>query len=184
MACAYIYNNSQLEFNRSNDITYAGIISGTGTVTKNGTGKLILTGENTYTGITTINAGILQLGNGTTYGDLLNTAEVKVASGANLRFEIGNESRFFHPKITGAGGVQFLGGLNASNYPTGLCFTAEHTYTGKTTVENGTFQIGSIQNTFISASRIVGNIEFIGNKTQILNGQEEFVNINPAAINL
>ncbi len=39
---------------------YAGIISGTGSVKKTGTGKLILTGLNTYTGETTVVQGILE----------------------------------------------------------------------------------------------------------------------------
>ena len=45
-------------------------ISGTGTVTKRRAGTLTLTGDNTYTGGTTISAGMLQLGNGGTTGSV------------------------------------------------------------------------------------------------------------------
>jgi len=41
---------------------YAGIISGTGAITKSGTGTLILSGSNTYSGLTTISSGTLKLG--------------------------------------------------------------------------------------------------------------------------
>ena len=46
------------------------MISGTGTVTKSGAGTLTLTGDNTYTGGTTISAGTLSLGNGGTTGSV------------------------------------------------------------------------------------------------------------------
>ena len=56
--------------NRSDDTTYAGIISGEGAFTKLGAGQLTLTGANSYTGITTISAGALQVGTGGTAGAL------------------------------------------------------------------------------------------------------------------
>ena len=45
-----IVDNSVLIFNRSDALTYGGVISGTGSLTKSGAGTLTLTGTNTYTG--------------------------------------------------------------------------------------------------------------------------------------
>src|SRR5205814_9642383 len=58
-------------FRSSDTITIANLISGTGALTQAGSGALILTNDNTYSGGTTINAGgTLQIGNGTTTGSL------------------------------------------------------------------------------------------------------------------
>ncbi len=48
----------------SQSTTYSGALSGTGSLTKNGTGTLILTGNNSYGGSTTVNTGTLQLPTG------------------------------------------------------------------------------------------------------------------------
>jgi len=45
-----VTDNSALVMNRSDALTYAGVISGTGTLTQTGTGTTILTGANTYHG--------------------------------------------------------------------------------------------------------------------------------------
>jgi autotransporter-associated beta strand protein len=62
----------------SSPAAYAGVISGTGALTKIGTGVLMLSGANTYTGPTTVSAGKL-LVNGST-----STGAVTVGSGGTL----------------------------------------------------------------------------------------------------
>jgi mucin-19 len=52
-----VVNNSALIFDRSDALTFAPAISGTGTLTKAGANTLTLTGANTYTGSTTVTAG-------------------------------------------------------------------------------------------------------------------------------
>jgi len=54
-----VTNNATLVFNRFEDLTYSGAISGPGVVTKQGAGKLTLTGTHTYTGATSVRAGAL-----------------------------------------------------------------------------------------------------------------------------
>jgi len=56
-----VNNSASLVFNRVEDLTYAGAINGSGTVTKQGAGRLLLTGAHTYTGVTTVSAGTLLL---------------------------------------------------------------------------------------------------------------------------
>ena len=67
-------------------LTYAGVISGTGSLTQAGTGTLTLTGANTYTGGTTISAGTLQLGNGGTTGSVAGN----ITDNAALAFNLSN----------------------------------------------------------------------------------------------
>ena len=54
-----VNNSATLVFNRVEDLTYAGAISGTGAMTKQAAGKLVLTGVHSYTGATTVSAGTL-----------------------------------------------------------------------------------------------------------------------------
>ena len=56
--------------NNSNDTTYSGALSAGGSLVKTGTGTLILTGTNSYSGATTISDGTLQVGSGGTSGTL------------------------------------------------------------------------------------------------------------------
>lgn len=53
--------NKALAFNRTDTSTFAGLISGLGQVLQNGTGTTVLTANSTYSGNTTINAGVLQV---------------------------------------------------------------------------------------------------------------------------
>ena len=63
--------------------TFAGAISGLGTLTKAGNGTLTLSGANSYTGNTTINAGTLAIG----VPSMAANSTVRVAAGAVLRLD-------------------------------------------------------------------------------------------------
>ena len=65
-----IVDNAALVFDRSDDVTYGGLVSGSGTLAKQGAGTLTLTSDHAYAGTTTISAGTLQLGNGGTTGSV------------------------------------------------------------------------------------------------------------------
>lgn len=59
IASRVVNNSGTMAFNRVEDLTYDGAISGTGTVEKQAAGKLLLTGTHTYTGATAVSAGTL-----------------------------------------------------------------------------------------------------------------------------
>src|SRR5439155_14932606 len=54
-----VNNSGTLVFNRVEDLTYAGAISGPGAMTKEAAGRLVLTGTHSYAGVTTVSAGAL-----------------------------------------------------------------------------------------------------------------------------
>ncbi|HYF33753.1 MAG TPA: autotransporter-associated beta strand repeat-containing protein, partial [Prosthecobacter sp.] len=94
-----VLNNGTLTFNRSNSYTYAGDISGTGTINKLGAGTLALSGTLSYAGATTISGGALA-GN-LSGNNLVLNGGVREASGTFTR-SLG----------TGAGQVQWAAGAN------------------------------------------------------------------------
>ena len=135
-----------LAFNRSDVATFAGIVSGTGAVTQIGAGTTVLTAANTYTGGTTITAGTLQLGNGGATGSIVGN----VADAGTLAFDRSDVATFAGI-VSGAGGVNQIG--------TGTTIlTATNTYTGGTTIQAGTLQLGNGGAT----GSIVGNVADAG----------------------
>ena len=80
-------NDNTLKFD-GDKFTVSGIIgggtAGTGKITKTSTGTLTLTAQNTYTGLTTVEGGVLQL-NRTGGNTIPNTNDISVFSGATLK---------------------------------------------------------------------------------------------------
>jgi fibronectin-binding autotransporter adhesin len=70
--------------------TESGNLSGGGGMTKQGTGTLLVTGNNTFTGATAVNEGVLELAS-TVGGAAASTASVSVASGARLLISQSNQ---------------------------------------------------------------------------------------------
>jgi autotransporter-associated beta strand protein len=72
-------NEGMLVFNRLNNITVSVAMPGAGSLTQNGSGRLILSAASSYTGNTTVNAGTLALTNA---GAIASSAQVSVTNAA------------------------------------------------------------------------------------------------------
>ncbi|MCK1475963.1 autotransporter outer membrane beta-barrel domain-containing protein [Bradyrhizobium sp. 197] len=126
-----VLNNSVLAFNRSNAFIMPGAISGSGAVEQNGGGTTVLTGDNTYSGGTMINAGTLQLGNGGTSGSIVGD----VLNNSALAFNR-SDTMTFGGIISGSGAVNQIGsGVTV--------LIGNNIYTGDTTVSAGTLLAGA-----------------------------------------
>jgi autotransporter-associated beta strand protein len=151
-------------FNRSDVYTFGGVISGAGSLRKSGSGTLILTNTNTYTGGTTIATGTLQLGDGTSAGavsgDITNNGALIFATPASGQGITG--------AISGSGRITKVGAGT-------LVMTGANTNAGGTTIAAGTLQIGdggttgSITGNVIDDSALVfkrsDNVSFAGTIT-------------------
>jgi fibronectin-binding autotransporter adhesin len=125
-------------------------------------GTLILAGDNTYTLTTTVLAGAtLQLGNGGTKGNL--TGTIQIPSGAKLLVNRADIAAYGSAtaKIVGAGTVEINGGASG-----GILFNSANTYTGTTTITRGTLRLGTA-----SALAAAGVVSINTTGTLDVNGQ-------------
>lgn len=143
----------------TNNTNISGAISDTGvggSLVKNGTGTLLLSGTNTFTGPTTVNQGVLQLQNGAAIAD---TSAVTVTAPGSLDLLTsetigslagsGNTTLNANTLTTGGDGTSttysgVLSGVGGSLVKNGAgIFTTSgnNTYTGATTVNTGTLNV-------------------------------------------
>ncbi|MFT3991762.1 MAG: autotransporter-associated beta strand repeat-containing protein [Luteolibacter sp.] len=159
----------------SGSTAFAGNISGTGDLTKQGTGTLSLSGVNGYTGATTVDAGILALQTGASI-----VASSGVTVNANGNLDISQSTGQTIKNLSGSGlvslGAQTLtvnettdttfsgvirdvaivsatgGGLTKTGTAI-LTLSGANTYTGTTTVSAGTLNLtGSLASTNVSVA--------------------------------
>ncbi len=148
-ATIFRYNSSQAQ-------TLSGVISGVGSLEKDNSSTLTLSGDNTYSGNTTVTAGILLINN--TTGSGTGTGAVTVASGASL----GGSGT-----ISGATTIQSGGFLAPGNSPGIL------TFSGDLTLASGSFTnmeiTGSTRGTDYDGIDVGGALTYGGGLTLTSN---------------
>jgi autotransporter-associated beta strand protein len=93
-------SNYPLAISQTTDGAFAGTISGTGSLTKIGAGELTLSGSNTFTGSTTVNAGTLTLDYRTQNNNKISTDASLFLNGATLKI-LGHASTLFTQRVSG-----------------------------------------------------------------------------------
>jgi autotransporter-associated beta strand protein len=154
-----VTDNSIFAIKRSDTVTFAGTISGSGAFQQLGTGTTILTADNNYSGGTTISAGTLQLGNGGTTGSIAGN----VLNDGRLTYNR-NNTFDFSGAISGSGSLQVTGGF--------LGLTGANTFSGGTTIVSGVLAIGSLSNGGLNggtAGSLSGNVDVGGASGNTLN---------------
>ncbi|WP_201314939.1 autotransporter-associated beta strand repeat-containing protein [Dyella sp. EPa41] len=121
-----IVDNASLVFDQAVDGTYAGNLSGAGSLTKSGAGVLTLSGASTYSGGTTITAGALR-------GNTSNL-QGTIADGAALVFDQATNG-IFNGTLSGGGSLMKTGAGN-------LTINTANTLAGATTVSQGALIVG------------------------------------------
>ncbi len=120
-----VHNEGTLAFNRSDVVSFAGAIDGKGALVQQGTGTLVLTGANSYSGGTVVKSGVLQGTTASLQGDIANDAIVTFEQAA------AGSKGTYAGTMTGTGSLRKIGEGE-------LELTAVNTYSGGTRIDAGT----------------------------------------------
>ncbi len=148
-----IANNAAVTFNQATNGTYAGVLSGAGSLAKEGAGTLLISASNSYSGGSTIDAGTLQINGanrlGATAGALtINNGELQltttsVSSGrnivlghANSAIEVDAGLRYTATNTSVVSGSGTLNKLGAGT----LALYGTNTYSGGNLIAAGTLE--------------------------------------------
>ena len=191
-------SGSVLTLDSATDSMFIGTISGIGSLAKAGAGSLALSGNNTYSGGTAINAGALQVGADQHMGDLSG----EVAFGGGTLFFSGSFTSSRNVLLNSGGGTFDTDGSSAiltgvirgegtlTKAGTGTVkLSAANSYTGATIINNGILRISDALSLGTAASGTTvnasGEIELDGfgltvNEPLTLDGGEvcNLANIN------
>ncbi|MBP0711702.1 autotransporter domain-containing protein [Burkholderia sola] len=141
------------------DLVVSGVISGAGNVAVRGGRTIILTGDNTYTGGTTITAGTLQIGSGGTTGSVAGD----IVNNGTLAFNR-SDTVSYGGTISGTGSLMQAG--------TGtLAISSVAGYAGSTTINAGTLAL-------IGAGSIAASSGVVANGTFDISGTTAGATIN------
>ncbi len=135
----------------NNTTTLDGVISGSGNFTKAGTGTLTLTGDNTFTGVLTLNAGTISAANITNGG-----IASDIGQGANTADRI----------VFAGGALQYTGATTTSN----RAFTINAGSTGTINVNSGT----TLTMAGATGTATTGSLIKLGDGTLILSGTQTY----------
>ncbi|WP_269543077.1 autotransporter-associated beta strand repeat-containing protein [Cerasicoccus fimbriatus] len=167
-------SNATLVFNRSDDISFDGLISGSGNLTQAGSGSLTLNAANTFSGDTAINAGSIILGNSlalqnstvninvangldlnnasATLGALAGSGDLSIADGATLTVGGNDDDTAYSGVLSGAGGLTKTGSGQ-------LSLSGVNTFTGDTHITEGSINLSGAANFSLQNSTVYLDVD-------------------------
>ena len=153
-----ITNNAAVTFEQSADGTYAGAMSGNGSLTKAGAGAVTLTGSNTYSGGTTVTEGGL---NGTT---LSLQGAISTAASTTVTFNQ-STSGTYSGVMTGDGSLTKTGSGT-------LLLGGNNTYSGGTIVSAGSLigTTSTLRGAIINNAAVTFHQHTSGTYSQVMSG--------------